>query len=520
MRRRHKILLTLGVVLASVALVAGLYHGHLKAVNEAYIAQLVAQGEPMSLAQVLPPPVPPADNHAALFLRATALLAADSSLLHTDSCRVMQMTAPGQALVCSQLPTMAGYDATNAWPVLDQALLTNQPALSLLLKLADHATCDFHISYDGCFTDPRFFTNLHLVEFRKAEKYLKAQIVYSLHQADLATAVQSQRALLALVQATQNQRLQISQWVRLAMVHGLQNTCWEILQTPGITEAQLAQLQTDWEQLDFIDSAQQALAMERAVGELTLADWRNSPAAFRQYLDLGKSARIVLGMPDTPESLWVRGQANLKIFLWRYWWSYPDEFRALQGYQVLLGAARLTSTNGSFINARARQATGLAALRLTNLPDEFSALFDTMSSGPDFHSMLSSAIVSLAPTLDKVLSAETTRQITIAALALQRFKLALGHFPTHLAELVPAYVTSLPRDPVDGQSLRYRLQTDGKFLLYSVGENGLDDGGNPACADHSSEKSLNWLARQNLDWVWPQPVARPPTLKYYDIPNS
>jgi len=36
MRRRHKILLTLGAVLGVMVVAAGLYHWNLKAVNEAY----------------------------------------------------------------------------------------------------------------------------------------------------------------------------------------------------------------------------------------------------------------------------------------------------------------------------------------------------------------------------------------------------------------------------------------------------------------------------------------------------
>ena len=33
---------------------------------------------------------------------------------------------------------------------------------------------------------------------------------------------------------------------------------------------------------------------------------------------------------------------------------------------------------------------------------------------------------------------------------------------------------------MDGQPLRYRRNADGTFLLYSIGENGKDDGGNPS----------------------------------------
>ena len=507
MRRRHKILLTIGAVLGMVVVAAGLYHWHLKAVNEAYLAQLAAQGEPMTLAQVLPPPVPSAENSADEFLRAAALLEADNSLLHTDSCRVMLTTTPGHAFACSQLPEMRGYDSTNPWPALAQALFTNQAALVILLEFASHPALDFQIGYAHCLEDSTLFTNLHLVELRKSDKYLRAEIVYCLHDGNVARAMQYLGAELALVQAAQNHRLQISQWVRMAMVYGLQNACWEILQSPGVAEVQLAQLQNEWEQLDFIRSSSEATAMERTVGEIALGDWRHSTPEFEQYLNIGKNAREAMGMPDKSESLPARLSNQLQIFLWRYWWSYPDELRALKGYQVLLETSRQVETNGNFKFALARQEAGLKALQITNSPDVLAIFFSALADTPDYHSMLSESVENLSSTVDKVLIAETTRQMTIAAIALQRFKLAHGQFPAQLSNLVPDYVTSVPLDPVDGQPLHYRLQSDGKFLLYSMGENGVDDGGNPASSSPDDLKYYNWLDRRNLDWVWPQPIS-------------
>ena len=32
---------------------------------------------------------------------------------------------------------------------------------------------------------------------------------------------------------------------------------------------------------------------------------------------------------------------------------------------------------------------------------------------------------------------------------------------------------------MDGKPLKYKLKSDGTFILYSVGEDGLDDGGDP-----------------------------------------
>jgi hypothetical protein len=62
------------------------------------------------------------------------------------------------------------------------------------------------------------------------------------------------------------------------------------------------------------------------------------------------------------------------------------------------------------------------------------------------------------------------------ALAVERYRLATGKVPQQLEELVPQYLAQVPIDPFDGQPIRYRPGPPG-YLLYSVGEDGQDNGG-------------------------------------------
>ncbi|MDB6037595.1 MAG: hypothetical protein JWM99_1436 [Verrucomicrobiales bacterium] len=86
----------------------------------------------------------------------------------------------------------------------------------------------------------------------------------------------------------------------------------------------------------------------------------------------------------------------------------------------------------------------------------------------------------------------------VIACALDRWRLSHGSFPPNLKSLIPDYLDRLPNDLITGNSHQYRLARDGKFVLYSFGWNGRDDGG-------ASGRNTRTPSEENLDegdWVW------------------
>jgi hypothetical protein len=63
------------------------------------------------------------------------------------------------------------------------------------------------------------------------------------------------------------------------------------------------------------------------------------------------------------------------------------------------------------------------------------------------------------------------------ALAAERYRVAKGQWPEKLDVLVPDYLPAVPADPFDGKPLRLRRTEDG-IMVYSVGSDGADNGGN------------------------------------------
>jgi hypothetical protein len=78
-------------------------------------------------------------------------------------------------------------------------------------------------------------------------------------------------------------------------------------------------------------------------------------------------------------------------------------------------------------------------------------------------------------------------------IALERHRLAHGAHPETLAALVPKFLTEVPLDPCDGQPLRYRLQSDGSPVVWSIGIDGIDEGGKPHRNRESGDRV--WVTR-------------------------
>jgi hypothetical protein len=63
------------------------------------------------------------------------------------------------------------------------------------------------------------------------------------------------------------------------------------------------------------------------------------------------------------------------------------------------------------------------------------------------------------------------------AVAVERYRLKYGKLPEGLDELVPEFLGAVYLDPFDGRPLRYVLRAEGGYMIYSIGEDGKDQGG-------------------------------------------
>jgi hypothetical protein len=513
MKRRWKILIVVAVLLGVGMLLAMMRHYQLRSATEAYIAQLEAEGEPMDLVQVLPPPIPPEQNGADLIRQATAMADADKGLLGTNfyGIQIMKPVVPGKAMVCWQQPDDKEFNTTNSWPEIADAIAQNQNSFTLLRQIIGKPHFDFKINYGAGVADLGISNLLYLPNSKRATQRLSIATICDLHDGDTASAMKNLRAMLAITKGLKDERLAISELVRLAIAQNTMFANWEILQATNLTDGQLAQLQNDWSNMDFTESMENAILMERVIGEITLTKWRDSGSKLQDYLDSEREAEEKYGMISGEKGFLAKVKTDPKIILWRYWWSYPDELRYLQGFQVFINTMRSVQTNGSFWNALQNQTEKLNELRLTNSD---GGPLDFGSDDSNFHWLFSQDVLDFRGVADRVMRTEAAKRMVITAIALKRYELKHGNYPPALNSLVPGLLPAIPLDPVDGQPLRYWLKTDGTFLLYSIGPNGKDDGGNPALEKNAESSGFYWLNTDALDWVWPQP-ATPEEIKNF-----
>src|ERR1043166_9521156 len=81
---------------------------------------------------------------------------------------------------------------------------------------------------------------------------------------------------------------------------------------------------------------------------------------------------------------------------------------------------------------------------------------------------------------------------------LKRYSLHNPAAHASLQDLVPRFLATAPIDYMDGKPVKYRLRPDGSALLYSIGDDGSDDGGNSEMRPGQTSKRDIWPGRISL----------------------
>jgi hypothetical protein len=236
---------------------------------------------------------------------------------------------------------------------------------------------------------------------------------------------------------------------------GFQDHAWQ--------EPQLAALQNQLEQINL--------------PSIVALSFQSEPAAGTHTLETVSKAKL---------QLWFSISPNLHFWQTLKWELLPRGWI----YQNMATGARMTYSQTEGFDS----ASGLIE------PKKFVSVTHVLNQvARPYNFMAASAIPNFTKAWQTTAYNQTMVNESQIACALERYYLQYGQYPDTLDALRPHFMETIPHDIIGGQPLFYHRTSDGKFLLYSIGWNETDDGGQ-ASRQNANGAGVNYAQG---DWVWP-----------------
>lgn len=300
----------------------------------------------------------------------------------------------------------------------------------------------------------------HLAIYKSMAIMFRARATARLALGDTAGAAEDIETIFHLGDKLSEENTLIGYLIRIAIDAIGYSAFWSGTITHSWTEPQLAAFQARFESMEYASGLIRGFRGERLLGAATMENLINNRQSMGQIFNEGGDNPLMFLMP----SFWLRqNQARHSKVLDR-------------AVEVLQGA-RADRTLSS-----------------QHLPDVFADFLKSSGNNP-YNIIVRMLIPAFHSVSDKTDRALAATRLAVCVCALERHRIKTGVYPSDLAALTPRYLKETPVDPASGQPLRYSLEPDGSFTLYSVGLNQKDDG---APGDGTGVKN-----GQMVDWVWP-----------------
>jgi hypothetical protein len=364
-------------------------------------------------------------------------------------------------------PVTAPATRAEAATEILSALEKYQPVLDEIQTASRRPYSRFNVGYADA--NPSTILLPHLAVMKRMSQIygLRASSELALGQNEQASA--DVKMAVYLSGTVKNEPFLICGLVRIAILQLTFPHIWEGLATHQWTDAQLVEFETEFGKIDLLAEYGVTMRGERALGNGEM-DYVSKHGGVSENFGPDHPSTGFHGMPGG--------------------WFHQN--------QVIINRMHQESLLPPVDAANHRVDVEKASTYTSALDQELSGGFYPYKM---FARML-------LPALDKAINkyafAQANLDLTIVACALERYRLANGQYPDSLAALSPKFITAVPNDVISGEPLKYRRTDDGQFLLYSVGWNGKDDGGNVAMTTGTTPR----MDQMQGDWVWPPYPAK------------
>jgi hypothetical protein len=261
--------------------------------------------------------------------------------------------------------------------------------------------------------------------------------------------------------------LLISHLVSLALMNPVLQPVYEGLARHQWADAQLAELEQLLAAKDFLADYQTAIRGERAFAIDSLESMR-----------LNREYKIEEDSSGTNQVTTVNDYLTPSAFF----------------YQNELNFARLDDQFLSLVDLKKRIIPPAAQHKISLDLSKAAKHYDP------YRILALMTVMAYTKTVTKFAVVQTQNDLARVACALERYRLAQGSYPDSLDILAPQYIEKIPLDVINGQPLHYHRTANGSFVLYSVGWNETDDGGQIVFNKAGS------IDREKGDWVWQYPT--------------
>jgi hypothetical protein len=383
---------------------------------------------------------------------------------------------------------------TNLFPVPTRP---QSPAADVLLALSKYDSAieelreasrlpqsRFPLNYDS--ESPSAILLPHLAALKRCSLALQLRSLAELQNGRPDKALADVRLGLQLTDKIRTEPFLISHLVRIAILQIMLQPLWEGLAEHRWSAEQLAALDADLAGLDFLADYQLSMRGELGCQSGEMDRLRRHPERIR---DLG-------GLGNGEERANATGYLLPDKFIARLvpaGWLYQNQFRCAR-MMVEHYIPMADMSQGVFSPAQARRSVAAVAAEV--------------KTATPFNVLERLMLPSLGGLVKKFAYGQTAVDLARTAIALERYRLAHGGFPESLDALVPQFIAKLPQDIINGQPLHYRRDppspgsgaAGGQFVLYSIGWNETDDGGEVGLTKNGN------LDINTGDWVWRYPA--------------
>jgi hypothetical protein len=373
---------------------------------------------------------------------------------------------PANANLAHEFP-IAPQPQTPAKDVL-LALSKYDSAVEELRQASQRPYASVPLNYEDGFNSASSLLPI-LAELKRCTQVLQLRAVAELADGQNEKALDDVKLMLYLNNSLRNSPFLISHLVRIAIVAIDLQPIWEGLAEHKWSDEQLVALEAELAKVDFLADYGFTMRGERAFAIASFENQRRTRELVSSKVDAkGEHAGLVTNKLTFMPSAYFY-QNELAIARMQQQWILP-----------------LVDTNSRVISPTAMQRAN-------------DAVHAEMKHYSPYIVQALMVFPAIGATVSKIAAIQSSIDLARVACALERYRVARGEYPETLDSLAPQFIAQLPHDIINGQPLHYRRTDDGQFILYSVGWNETDDGGQVVLTKNGS------VDRTKGDWVWQYP---------------